>query len=519
MAELRIPIIVENKGKKAFKDVDNSVKGLSKSFKKLAGGLGIAAATAALVKFGKASAKAFIEDEKAATRLTQSVKNLGLAFDLPAINGFVDSLSLSAGVADDKLRPAMQKLLQVTGSTAKSQELLIQALDISRGSTVEYETVVQDLANAYVGNTKGLKKYNLGLTATELKTIKFVDAQEKLVETFKGQSAAYLGTYAGKMELLGVAAGEASETIGKGLIDALMILTGDTTVQELADTMQEFADNTAEATTQFAGFIKKITNSDAATVAKKTWDWLFTVREYPWSSVQPAYMYNDKVPRPRARRFFEGGQDSIQTARDNAARKKAEEEAARRQRQLAAFQAKQLADAKKKAALEKAARTLELQRINITAGLKGKISETDKLSLQLQLALLNENETEAEKLAKQLDEAIKRQKELAAALLATPKAPNPFSEWSIPKLDFGGNLLGSQVPNFVPPSYMTPDFMAGITDTVGPKAYTPPQVNITVELDGQTVGGAVKDSQINESLSGSFNQVNRRSRFSEQAVI
>jgi hypothetical protein len=41
MAELRIPIIVENKGKKALGDVDKSVKGLSKSFKKLAGAAGI----------------------------------------------------------------------------------------------------------------------------------------------------------------------------------------------------------------------------------------------------------------------------------------------------------------------------------------------------------------------------------------------------------------------------------------------------------------------------------------------
>ena len=127
MAELRIPIIVENKGKKAFKDVDKSVKGLSSSFKKLAGAAGIGLSTAAVINFGKAAASAFITDEKAASQLALSVKNLGLAFDLPVINGFIDKLSLSAGVADDKLRPAMQKLLQVTGSVSKSQELLIQA--------------------------------------------------------------------------------------------------------------------------------------------------------------------------------------------------------------------------------------------------------------------------------------------------------------------------------------------------------------------------------------------------------
>jgi hypothetical protein len=512
---IRIAAIFDGKG---LKQAEKGVKGLQSSVKKLAGAAGIGLTAAAVVKFGKNAAKAFVQDQKAVTQLTQSVKNLGLAFDLPSINGFVDKLSLTAGVADDQLRPAMQKLLQVTGSTVKSQELMIQALDISRGSGIAYETVIQDLANAYVGNTKGLKKYNLGLTTAELKTLKFTDAQEKLTETFKGSSAAYLGTYAGKMELLGVAAGEATETIGKGLIDALMILTGDTSVQELADTMQDFADNTAEASSKFATFVKGLLDSGVSQKAQSTWSWLFTKREYPWSPVQPEYKYNDKVPRPRARRFFMGGQDSIQFAKDEAARKKADAEALKRQKELAAFQTKQLADAKKKAALEKAGRTLELQRINLTAALKGKISETDKLSLQLQIALLDQNDTLAAQLSAKLEAATKANAQLQKDLLATPKAPNPFSEWAIPKLDFGGNLLGSAVPNFVPPSWMTPEFMAGIKGGTGPQAYQPPVVEVEVKIGSEDVAAIITQQQTNQSLSGSFVNVNRLGRFGNRSV-
>ncbi len=91
MAELRIPIIGEFKGKKAFKDADNSVKGLSKSFKKLAGIAGIGLTTAAIVNFGKKAASAFIADEKAASQLAVSVKNLGLAFETPAIEAFISN--------------------------------------------------------------------------------------------------------------------------------------------------------------------------------------------------------------------------------------------------------------------------------------------------------------------------------------------------------------------------------------------------------------------------------------------
>ena len=503
---IRIAAIFDNKG---LKSAEKGVKSLQSSVKKLAGAAGIGLSTAAVINFGKQAAKAFIEDEKAASQLALSVKNLGLAFDLPAINGFIDKLSLSAGVADDKLRPAMQKLLQVTGSVSKSQELLIQALDISRASGIDYETVVQDLASAYIGNTKGLKKYNLGLTNAELKTMKFADAQKKLNDTFKGGNAAYLKTYAGQMEVLNVAAGEASEKIGKGLVDALMILTGDTTVEDLADTMLELADNTAVALTNLGKFGKGVidTFGPIATFLEQ-----FIIKTQPFVDLivegNPAGFM--EKPRGSARRFFTGGQDSIQFAKDEKARKKAEADALKRAKELAALQKKSIVDTKKKATLESAARKLDLQRININAALKGKISETDKLSLQLQLALLNENDTQAEKLSKQLDAAVARQKELEAMILATPKAPNPYADWSVPKLDFGGNLLGSQVPNFVPPSWSMPDMFgqqgglgAGVVAGVNPN------INITVELDGQAVGGAIKDTLVNDSLSGSFAQTNR----------
>jgi hypothetical protein len=525
MAGLRIPVIVENKGKKALGDVDKGVKGLTKSFSKLAGLAGIGLSTAAIINFGKQAAKAFITDEKAASQLALSVKNLGLAFDLPAINGFIDKLSLSAGVADDKLRPAMQKLLQVTGSVSKSQELLIQALDISRASGIEYETVVQDLANAYVGNTKGLKKYNLGLTAAELKTMKFADAQEKLNKTFKGGSAAYLKTYAGQMEILTVAAGEASEKIGKGLMDALMILTGDTTVEELSDTMLELADNTAVALTNLGKFGKGVIDvfGPIATFLED-----FIIKTQPFVDLivegNPAG-FMDK-PRTTARRFFAGGQDSLQFARDSIARRKAEAEAAKRAKALAAMQTKALADAKKKAALEKAARTLEIDRINIAAALKGKISETDRISLELQKAILDGNGTLAEKLAKDLEAAVKRNNDLQKALLATPEAPNPYRNWKAPNMGGIGGALGLEdlrgqsaaIPSFNDMTKVGVGGALGLEDLRGRSAAVP-QINITVELDGQTVGGAIREGQINDSLSGSFNQVNRGSGFKGAIAI
>jgi hypothetical protein len=197
---------------------------------------------------------------------------------------------------------------------------------------------------------------------------------------------------------------------------------------------------------------------------------------------------------------------------NEAARKKAEAEAAKRAKELAALQKKTLDTQKKSLALQKASKTLNLEAIGIEAALKGKISETDRLSLQLQKAILDGNATLATQLSDQLDTAIKRNNELRASLLATPKAPNPFSEWSVPKLDFGGNMLGTPVPNYRPPSYVTPETFA-TGGAMGPQAYIPPKVDVKVEVAGEAVAAVITQQQTNQSLSGSFVSVNRGGRF------
>ena len=518
MAELRIPIIGEFKGKKAFKDADNSVKGLSKSFKKLAGAAGIALGTAAVINFGKKAAKAFIEDEKAASQLAVAVKNLGLAFDTPRIEEFISNLSKASGVADDVLRPAMQKLLQTTGSVAKSTELLTQALDISRGSGVDYETVVNDLSMAYVGQTRGLRKYSLGLSQAELKAMKFSDVQDKLNKQFSGANAAYLDTYAGKMAVFGTAAGEASEIIGKGLIDALMILSGDTTVDELAVSMETLASNTAKAVTELAKLVKGVVNFGTESYGKVD-NFADDITDF----LDRLTGHEERIAE-RARAAATAGMGGYPSSAlggsfvdpNAAARKAAEAAAAKRARELAALQKKTLDTQKKSLALQKASKTLNLEAIGIEAALKGKISETDRISLLLQKAILEGNATLATQLSDQLEAATKRQNELRALLLTTPEAPNPYRNWTLPQdlLNYTASSLGVSVAQLqnapVAPSSTFSDaemeLMSAVNRFQGANAQA---INVEVYLDGDIVGGAVTNSQVNSSLSGSFNQVNR----------
>ena len=510
---IRIAAIFDNKG---LKQADKGVKGLQSSVKKLAGAAGLALGTAAVVNFGKKAAKAFIADQKAASQLAVAVKNLGLAFETPRIEEFISNLSKASGVADDVLRPSMQKLLQTTGSVAKSQELLTQALDISRGSGVDYGTVVEDLTKAYTGQTRGLEKYKLGLTKAELKTIKFADVQEKLAKQFSGANSAYLDTYAGKMEVLGTTAGEASEIIGKGLIDALMILSGDTTVEDLAVTMETLASNTANAITEIAKLGKAVANfatesyGKVDNLADDITDFIDSITGGPKGAMKRKNV-------GQANRFFAGGSGGVGfNIEEERTRRRIEAEAAKRAKELAAFQKKTLETQKKSLALQKASKTLNLEAIGIEAALKGKISETDRISLLLQKAILEGNASLATQLSDQLEAATQRQNELRALLLTTPEAPNPYRNWTLPMdlLNYTASSLGVSVAQLqnapVAPSSSFSDaemeLMSAVNRFQGANAQA---INVEVYLDGDIVGGAITNSQVNSSLSGSFNQVNR----------
>jgi hypothetical protein len=375
---------------------------------------------------------------------------------------------------------------------------------------------------AYVGQTRGLRKYSLGLTQAELKTISFADVQEKLSKQFTGANAAYLTTYAGKMELLTTAAGEAQETIGKGLVDSLSLLAGEgNTIQPLADSMATFATHTADAIYGIAVLIDKIKqipgldflSQNQGTILRAIPNTGILIRlfealsklgagatpgmgGYPSSALGPGYIDPN-----------------------TAARKKAEADALKRAKELASLQKKTLDTQKKQNALTKASKTLDLDRIGATAALKGKISETDRLSLELQLALLDKNDILATKLSGDLEAAVKRNNELRAALLATPLAPNPYANWYPPilaplsagALALGGAPVGGGgvMPDFNVPenAYSQVGPMGGLG--AGVIAGVNPQINITVELDGDVVAGAITELQQNESLSGTFSSINR----------
>ena len=217
-------------------DIDNLQKGLKKADteietfgskvsdfgKKAAAAFAVAAAAAVAygTKLAIDGVKAAIEDEQAQLRLAAALRSATGATDaqIKATEDMILKTSLATGVADDKLRPAFQRLAVSTKDTTKAQELLNLALDISKGRGIELETVANALGRAQDGNTTALGRLGLGLSKSELATLSFTEVQQKLSDLYGGAAAANAETFQGKIDRLKVGFDEAKESLGVALL-------------------------------------------------------------------------------------------------------------------------------------------------------------------------------------------------------------------------------------------------------------------------------------------------------------
>jgi hypothetical protein len=388
---------------KALTKGQKQIVGFQKSVTNLAKAFGVGFAATELVKFGKLSLKAFQEDEAAALRLTRAVDNLGIGFANADISKFIADLERAAGIADDILRPAFQGLLTTTGSLVQSQKLLNDAITISRASGVDLATVSQDLAKGYVGITKGLAKYNTGLTKAELSSKSFNEILGTLLKQSAGAANDYLGTTAYSMDVLGVATSNASEIIGGGLVDAFAAVGGGTEASDAAYVIEAIATAIANVTRASGGAIGVIPTliKNLKNLPKNIFEG-FVGKQ---TGVTPK-------PTPEAK-------SALELSKEEQAKRlaKLEADAAKRAKALEVLQSKQLANAKKqaelekkrlladkaKAALSKAAAQFDLTKIQIAAALKATYDKDERLRLLAMQAIENDNGAAALEYIKQLN--------------------------------------------------------------------------------------------------------------------
>jgi hypothetical protein len=253
MANLIFSILSEYNGKGLAKGKKDVIT-FEKSLKSLGKTLGVTLGAAALVNFGKKAVAAFAADEKAAKSLEIQLKNTGYQFSAPDVEYYIANLQKMTGVLDDHLRPAFQTLLTANGSLIQSQKALQVALDTSAATGMSLEEVSSALAAGYRGQTKSLKSLGVTLSKSALAAGNMSVALEEIGRAYSGQAAARLDTYSGKMDKLKVVTADATEIIGKGLVDALTTLGKDKSLDKFATDLN----STATAISYLVGGVARL---------------------------------------------------------------------------------------------------------------------------------------------------------------------------------------------------------------------------------------------------------------------
>jgi hypothetical protein len=524
---IKVDIVSEYKNKGA-KEATKSLSGLENSAKKLGVVLGKTFGAYQLLQFAKNSAKAFAENERSAAALATTMRNLGAELSIPSAETAIQRLSDLATVGKDEIRPAFAEVFRILGSVTDATRVLETATNVAKGTGADLGSVVTALTKAYAGNYKGLISLQTGLTKAEIATGDMEYIMTRLNATFSGQNAAYLDTYAGKMKALSETVGNAMEIIGAGIFDALSILAGSTDIEVIQQKVTSFAETVAG----FARTIAKIYNFI------KPYGVLAAIDKVQGFLEKLGIIDTDK-------------QITVSTALDNKENNAARIAAEAKDKQLAAQRLAQekklMAEQKKTAAarlkaerdqqrVKKAGTMFDIEKIGVIAALQGKITENEKLRLELQLALLTENASEADRLSNELLTSQARTTGLAAFIANLPKALNPFADYpdyvqkaleELAKLANAQRSIKLQPPTFAD---YTSQMYGGHPTSIAPKASsqtpptfldysrqmfggTPTSGNI---INNYTINGATTDllnelqnGLLNNSASGTQSTINR----------
>ena len=510
--DLVVGIGAEYKGKPAFKKALTDTQKLTNSVKSLAKGyVGLLGAQKAFA-YGQQSLKAFVEDDKAARQLAQTVGNLGLAYEATNVENFIQGLERTYAVADDLLRPAMAKLIQVTQSVTASQDIMRTALNAAAGAGVDVNTAVTDLAQAYVGNLRGLRKYNLGLSQAEMATKSFQEIQALLNKTFTGQASLAADTYAGKLNALTIASGNAKEIIGQGLTDAVTSAFGggqiDKATTNIESMAQAVSDIIAGLGTMTGWFTKLVKLTDKFTVGNFIENRQSSAPYDPMSAINPGLT-------PQFMKLVKE-------------RQKADALAAKRQKELAALTAKQTkatkeqtALAKAKAVLDKANAVFNLDLIQNTAALQGKVTEDESLRLRLQREILLGNADASAKLAQELlsvqiaammaasvDPFGNYAKSAIEAMKALQEVRNGLASLGTARIVTGAEQLSIDAAEAERDAYNS-DFASldtqGYRDDIFSRNKTTGAINVVVSMDPMAAAAGVTTAVIDNAANGNSN--------------
>jgi len=215
-----------DKGSKAAK---KDIARLGKDFDQFAKKAGIAFAAASVavgafaIKVGKDAVQAAIDDQKSQVLLANSLRNTVSATDatIASTEDFITLLQKQVNVADDELRPALGRLVSVTGSIEAGQQLLSTALNVSAQSGADLASSSDAIIKATKGQYRALQNLVPGLSAATVKSKDFNKVLKETNAETLGAASKRAGTLEFRLKGLQLAYGEILETLGYALIPVI----------------------------------------------------------------------------------------------------------------------------------------------------------------------------------------------------------------------------------------------------------------------------------------------------------
>jgi hypothetical protein len=446
-ADVKIDIAAEFTGKKAFRQAETATDKLVNTTKKLAGALGLAFGTQAIVNFGKLAVRASLDQQAEQNRLNQLLKvGVGATTqEIALLNEQAAALEKIGVVTGGNITQTQSQLatfnLQVSTIQALTPAILdyVTAEKGATASTADFKSMTNGLAQALNGNFASLTRVGFVLDENTKKQIKSgteTERAEALVKvlnsTYKDFNKNLRETDAGKMQVLSNAAQDATTIIGTGLLDALKGLGEDNSVDELATNMQNAALYTADVIRGIGTLTERLKSLPVLSG--------LNVGMIPILGTYLELLRGLGKVKSGAGGFPQGAPAEYQTginARAERARAaeeaKARKAAATASAKLAAVTKQNVKVSKDQLKIAKAKAIFDIQKIQIEAALKGKISEEERIRLLLLRAIAEENIDDIEKYTKMLNAVQGKVVELQDTLadVYAMDAGNPFISWEI----------------------------------------------------------------------------------------
>ena len=252
----------------AIKGVGDTAKTTSESIKDAGAKAGIA--FAAISAGALLAAQSAAEDEQSSAQLANTLKNVVGATDdtVKSVEDYINKTTLATGIADDKLRPAFQRLVMSTKDVGQAQNLTNLAMEIATAKHIDVQAAANALAKAHDGNMGALKRLGVSLDETTVKNKDFGAAVVELGDQFKGSLAANADTAAGKLQIMQNSVLEAKESVGYALLPALESLTA--VFQKIAPFIQEHSDLIGKAVLVVGALTGAVMLAGAAVKAYET---------------------------------------------------------------------------------------------------------------------------------------------------------------------------------------------------------------------------------------------------------